>query len=195
MLEAVFCAAICTDNVGDIPKSIEFNTAEPRRGAPMKKLVFAILLIASPAWAQEKLVPKLAPKPVPKNVATRADPCAPIGENRGPSTGLFPEVRSFAGSSGTPAAGRAAPPSPPEPESAGAAQRHLRHVVLGGGIVEQSDTISGALTVAAGAGTFGGKCLVLRTRRTLTHSRSKIYLVLWTVMVGAQGIEPWTSPV
>jgi hypothetical protein len=38
----------------------------------MKKLVFAILLISSPAWAQVKLVPK--------NVATRADPCAPIGQ-------------------------------------------------------------------------------------------------------------------
>jgi len=35
----------------------------------MKKLVFAILLIASPAWAQTKLPPK----------AARADPCAPIG--------------------------------------------------------------------------------------------------------------------
>jgi hypothetical protein len=38
---------------------------------PMKKLVFAILLIASPAWAQTKLVPK--------SVTARADPCAPIG--------------------------------------------------------------------------------------------------------------------
>jgi hypothetical protein len=38
---------------------------------PMKKLVFAILLIASPAWAQTKLLPK--------NVTARADPCAPIG--------------------------------------------------------------------------------------------------------------------
>jgi hypothetical protein len=37
----------------------------------MKKLVFAILLIASPAWAQTKLLPK--------NVTARADPCAPIG--------------------------------------------------------------------------------------------------------------------
>jgi hypothetical protein len=37
----------------------------------MKKLIFAILLIASPAWAQTKLVPK--------NVTARADPCAPIG--------------------------------------------------------------------------------------------------------------------
>ena len=38
----------------------------------MKRLAFIILLIASPAWAQVKLVPK--------NVATRADPCAPIGQ-------------------------------------------------------------------------------------------------------------------
>jgi hypothetical protein len=37
----------------------------------MKKLVFAILLIASPAWAQTKLMPK--------GVTARADPCAPIG--------------------------------------------------------------------------------------------------------------------
>ena len=37
----------------------------------MKKLVLAILLIASPAWAQTKLVPKSA--------TARADPCAPIG--------------------------------------------------------------------------------------------------------------------
>jgi hypothetical protein len=37
----------------------------------MKKLVLAILLVASPAWAQTKLVPK--------SVTARADPCAPIG--------------------------------------------------------------------------------------------------------------------
>jgi hypothetical protein len=37
----------------------------------MKKLVFAILLIASPAWAQTKLTPKGA--------AARVDNCAPIG--------------------------------------------------------------------------------------------------------------------
>ena len=38
----------------------------------MKRLVFVILLIASPAWAQTKLTPKSA--------TTRADPCAPIGQ-------------------------------------------------------------------------------------------------------------------
>jgi hypothetical protein len=37
----------------------------------MKKLVFAILLISSPAWAQTKLVPK--------SVTARVDNCAPIG--------------------------------------------------------------------------------------------------------------------
>jgi hypothetical protein len=37
----------------------------------MKKLIFAILLIASPAWAQTKLSPK--------NTTTRVDNCAPIG--------------------------------------------------------------------------------------------------------------------
>ncbi len=37
----------------------------------MKKLVFAILLIASPAWAQTKLLPKSA--------TARVDNCAPIG--------------------------------------------------------------------------------------------------------------------
>jgi len=38
----------------------------------MKILLFIALLMASPAWAQVKLVPK--------NAATRADPCAPIGQ-------------------------------------------------------------------------------------------------------------------
>jgi hypothetical protein len=37
----------------------------------MKKLVFAVLLVASPAWAQTKLTPK--------NTTARVDNCAPIG--------------------------------------------------------------------------------------------------------------------
>jgi hypothetical protein len=37
----------------------------------MKKLLLALLLIASPAWAQTKLTPK--------NTGVRADNCAPIG--------------------------------------------------------------------------------------------------------------------
>jgi hypothetical protein len=38
----------------------------------MKKLALVFLLIASPAFAQVKLVPK--------NVTARVDPCAPIGQ-------------------------------------------------------------------------------------------------------------------
>src|SRR6266550_3083998 len=41
------------------------------REKPMKNLLFAILLISSPAWAQTKLSPK--------GVAARTDNCAPIG--------------------------------------------------------------------------------------------------------------------
>jgi len=41
------------------------------REKPMKNLVFAIVLISSPAWAQTKLSPK--------GVAARTDNCAPIG--------------------------------------------------------------------------------------------------------------------
>jgi hypothetical protein len=37
----------------------------------MKRLIFVVLLISSPAWAQTKLLPK--------SVTARADPCAPIG--------------------------------------------------------------------------------------------------------------------
>ena len=58
----------------DIPLPIRFNrgrTAHVSQEKPMKKLVFAILLIASPAWAQTKLAPK--------GVTARADNCAPIG--------------------------------------------------------------------------------------------------------------------
>src|ERR1700731_2686153 len=58
----------------DIPWPIRFNrdrTAHVSREKPMKKLVFAILLISSPAWAQTKLVPK--------SVTARVDNCAPIG--------------------------------------------------------------------------------------------------------------------
>jgi hypothetical protein len=41
----------------------------------MKRLVLILLLLAQPAWAQMKLVPK----DVDKQVAKRPDNCAPIG--------------------------------------------------------------------------------------------------------------------
>ena len=47
---------------------MEFEQHLFRERTQMKKLVFAILLIASPAWAQTKLTPKNA----------RVDDCAPI---------------------------------------------------------------------------------------------------------------------
>jgi len=52
------------------------RTAHVLREKPMKKLVFAVLLICSPAisslaWAQTKLLPK--------SVTARVDNCAPIG--------------------------------------------------------------------------------------------------------------------
>jgi hypothetical protein len=58
----------------DLPRPIRFNGGHLRmfgERTPMKKLVFAILLIASPAWAQTK--------PAPRTVTARADVCAPIG--------------------------------------------------------------------------------------------------------------------
>ena|SRR5712691_10674921 len=48
-----------------------YRTAPILREKLMKKLVLAILLISSPAWAQTKLLSKSA--------TARADNCAPIG--------------------------------------------------------------------------------------------------------------------
>lgn len=42
----------------------------------MKKLLLAMLLTVSPAWAQTQIAPKAAPKSA---AARAADPCAPIG--------------------------------------------------------------------------------------------------------------------
>jgi hypothetical protein len=61
----------------DLPRPIRFNGGQLRmfgERTPMKKLVFAILLIASPAWAQTNQT-----KPAPRAVTARADVCAPIG--------------------------------------------------------------------------------------------------------------------
>jgi hypothetical protein len=73
------------------------RTAHVSREKLMRKLVFAILLIASPAWAQTKLLPKGAP--------ARVDNCAPIGRTEDRQAGVFDEVREFAGATATAAAG------------------------------------------------------------------------------------------
>jgi hypothetical protein len=58
----------------DIFRPIRFNALNGVRSAerkPMKKVLIAILLISSPAWAQTK--------PAPKTATARVDNCAPIG--------------------------------------------------------------------------------------------------------------------
>jgi hypothetical protein len=74
---------------------------------PMKKLIFIILLIASPAWAQVKLVPK--------NVATRADPCAPIGQTADRKLVYSLKCDNLPGPPPPPPQAEIAAP-PPEPE-------------------------------------------------------------------------------
>ena len=55
-----------------MPVPVQWGDIAPRlTEKPMKKLVLAILLISSPAWAQTK--------PAPKSVTARVDNCAPIG--------------------------------------------------------------------------------------------------------------------
>jgi hypothetical protein len=73
----------------------------------MKNLIFIILLIASPAWAQVKLVPK--------NVTTRADPCAPIGQTADHKLVYSLKCDNLPAPPLPPQAA-VAPPPPPEPE-------------------------------------------------------------------------------
>ena len=54
----------------DSIRAMRFNVAT-KRAYQMKTLLLAILLLASPAWAQTKLTPK--------STAAHADNCAPIG--------------------------------------------------------------------------------------------------------------------
>jgi hypothetical protein len=54
----------------DSIRTMRFN-ARSERGDLMKKLLLAIVLMTSPAWAQTKLTPKAG--------AARVDNCTPIG--------------------------------------------------------------------------------------------------------------------
>jgi hypothetical protein len=76
-------------------------------GKLMKKLVFAILLIASPAWAQTNLSPK--------SVTARADPCAPIGRTADGKLVYSMKCDNLP-----------APPSPPQAESAPAPEPEVQ---------------------------------------------------------------------
>jgi hypothetical protein len=81
----------------------------------MKKLLFILLLVASPAlfssaWAQVKLVPK--------NVTSRADPCAPIGQTADHKLVYSLKCDNLPGPPPPPPQAEVAPPpAPPEPET------------------------------------------------------------------------------
>jgi hypothetical protein len=75
---------------------------------PMKKLVFLILLVSSPAWAQTKLLPK--------SVTARADPCAPIGRTADGKLVYSMKCENLPVPPPPPQAEIAPPPAPPEPE-------------------------------------------------------------------------------
>ena len=77
----------------------------------MKKLVFVVLLIASPAWAQTKLVPK--------SVTARADPCAPIGRTADGKLVYSMKCDNLPAPPAPPpqAELKEAPVAPPEPEA------------------------------------------------------------------------------
>jgi hypothetical protein len=84
----------------------------------MKKFLLVMLLVASPAWAQTKLVTESAP--------ASADPCAPIGRTADGKLVYSMKCKNLP-----------APPSPPQAEAApspssgagGAAQRNFRLVL------------------------------------------------------------------
>jgi hypothetical protein len=74
----------------------------------MKRLIFVVLLIASPAWAQVKLVPK--------SVTSRVDPCAPIGQTLDRRLIYSMKCDNLPGPPPLPRQVEISPP-PPEPES------------------------------------------------------------------------------
>ena len=74
----------------------------------MKKLVIAILLVASPALAQTKLVPK--------GVTARADNCAPIGRTEDGRLVYSMKCETLPAPVAPPPQAEAAPAPPPEPE-------------------------------------------------------------------------------
>jgi hypothetical protein len=88
---------------------IRFNGPNRRMARePMKKLVFAILLIASPAWAQTKLLPK--------SVTARADPCAPIGRTADGKLVYSMKCENLPAPPPPPPQAEISPPPAPEPE-------------------------------------------------------------------------------
>jgi hypothetical protein len=77
----------------------------------MKKLVVAILLIASPAWAQTKLTPK--------NATARVDNCAPIGRLADGQLVYSMKCDNLPAPPPPPPQAEAAPPPEPEVQRSG----------------------------------------------------------------------------
>ena len=76
----------------------------------MKKLLIAILLIASPAWAQTR--------PAPKTATARVDNCAPIGRTADGKLVYSMKCENLPAplAPAPPPQAEAAPPPPPQPE-------------------------------------------------------------------------------
>jgi hypothetical protein len=91
------------------------------REKTMKKLILAILLVASPAWAQTQLVPKSATARADKSATARADKsarvdnCAPIGRTEDGKLVYSMKCETLPVPPPPPQA-EAAPAPPPEPE-------------------------------------------------------------------------------
>jgi hypothetical protein len=83
------------------------------REKTMKKLILAILLVASPAWAQTQLVPKSATARADKSA--RVDNCAPIGRTEDGKLVYSMKCETLPVPPPPPQA-EAAPAPPPEPE-------------------------------------------------------------------------------
>jgi hypothetical protein len=96
----------------DFPRPIRLNgvrAADVLRKKRMKKLILAILLISSPAWAQTKLLPK--------GVTARLDNCTPIGRTADGKLVYSMKCQNLpAPPAPPPQAEIAAPPPEPEPE-------------------------------------------------------------------------------
>src|ERR1700743_1421988 len=100
----------------------------------MKKLVLAILLISSPAWAQTKLTPK--------NTAARVDNCAPIGRTADGQLVYSMKCDNLP----------APPPPPPQAEVAPPPEPEVQRSGLFGMSLSRSGSSSNA--PAAPAGTY-----------------------------------------
>ena len=79
----------------------------------MKMLMFVVLLLASPAWAQQTITPKI----MPKSATARTDNCAPIGRTANGTLVYSMKCDNMPAPPPPPPQAEAAPAPPPEPET------------------------------------------------------------------------------